>query len=88
MIDNDILFEIARCESDYVHYKKNGSVLTGRIDPRDTGLFQINTRWNGDEARKLGMDIYTLEGNISFARYLFNKRGTRDWKASAGCWDK
>jgi len=47
---------------------------------------QINEKYHLDEAKKLGIDIYTVEGNMEFARILYDKFGTEPWNASSACW--
>lgn len=84
--DKPILVEIARCESRFRQYDTNGTVIRGKVDPRDIGVMQINEYYNGDTAKKLGFDIYSIDGNLEFAAYLYAKRGTSPWQASAKCW--
>lgn len=92
-----ILKKIAECESGDQNvkdgkesarqFKPNGDVFRGKKEPSDIGYLQINeTIWN-DTARKLGFDIYTLEGNIAMGEYILENYGTGAWKASAKCWD-
>ncbi|OGF82304.1 hypothetical protein A3B18_03115 [Candidatus Giovannonibacteria bacterium RIFCSPLOWO2_01_FULL_46_13] len=83
-----IMKKIAKCESNDTHFKANGEVLTGNYDPRDIGRYQINKGVWGVEAKKLGYDIYSEEGNEAFALYLFEKQGTRPWFKSKVCWSK
>ena len=68
------------------HYDKNGNVLRGIVNSQDIGMCQINEYWNGAEAKSLGIDIYTLEGNIQFANILYKNRGLAPWKYSKSCW--
>lgn len=82
-----VLARIAFCESALRHNDKDGSVLRGRVDSRDIGIMQINERYHGDTARNLGYDIYTLRGNLAYARYLFEKQGVKPWSASEACWE-
>lgn len=84
--DNPILVEIARCESTFRQYDTNGQVLRGIVDHDDVGVMQINEHYHADQAVKLGYDIYTVEGNLAFAKYLYSKYGTDPWSSSAKCW--
>ena len=34
----------------------------------------------------VGYDIYTLEGNIGFGKYLYKNYGLNPWGASFNCW--
>jgi hypothetical protein len=84
--DEPILVEIARCESNFRHYDKDGMVVKGRVDSADIGVMQINERYHADTAEKLGLDIHTITGNIAYAKYLYAKEGTKPWSASEKCW--
>lgn len=82
----EILKKIAWCESHNRQFNEDGSVYYGEINPKDTGKYQINSYWNGDEAKRLGFDIYTLEGNTKMALYMFKHQGTTPWNWSKHCW--
>ena len=84
--DEPLLVEIARCESTFNHFDKEGRVLRGKVDNADVGVMQINERYHLETSKKLGFDIHTLEGNLAYARYLFEKSGSKPWNASAPCW--
>jgi hypothetical protein len=86
--DIPILAEVAFCESNYHHFDKDGEVLRGIQNPSDIGVMQINERYHAGTAAKLGLDIYTFEGNVAYGRYLYEKEGTRPWNYSSACWDK
>lgn len=86
--DIPILAEVAKCESHFTQFTKNGKVLRGRVVPEDVGVMQINETYHLEASKKLGMDIYTLEGNMAYARHLYEKKGTKDWMASSPCWSK
>ncbi len=84
--DTPILVEIAKCESTFVHYAKSGMVVRGMENKADVGIMQINEKYHLETAKKLGMDIYTVEGNVAYAKYLYEKSGTSPWSASQPCW--
>ncbi len=86
--DTPILLEIARCESELRQFNSNGNVLRGRVDRDDIGVMQINERYHADTAKVLGYNIHTIEGNVSYAKYLYEKEGAKPWKASQKCWIK
>lgn len=86
--DTPILVDIARCESSFKQFRDDGKVVRGKIDRDDIGVMQINERYHGDTAEKLGMDIHTTEGNIAYAKYLYDKFGSQPWSASSKCWSK
>lgn len=85
--DTPILVEIARCESTFMHYK-DGEVVRGRVDNADVGVMQINERYHLETSKKLGFDIHTIDGNMAYARYLYEKSGSKPWNASKPCWSK
>ncbi len=80
------MIQIARCESTFRHTLSDGSVLKGKVDSADTGVMQINTRYHGDTAEELGLDLTDLYDNMAYARNLYERQGTRPWKASKPCW--
>ncbi len=86
--DAPIMAEVARCESHFTQFTKSGQVLRGRAVAQDVGVMQINETYHLAAAKKLGIDIYSLEGNLAYGRILYERNGTRDWMASSGCWSK
>lgn len=86
--DIPVLVSIARCESRFLHALADGSVLRGEKDRADTGVMQINTRYHGERTRELGLDLHLLSDNMTYARILYEKQGTKPWSASAHCWDR
>ena len=84
--DEPVLIAIAECESHFRQFDKNGSVLRGKALPEDIGIMQINERYHTKTARAHGNDLYTIEGNLAYARYLYKAQGTTPWLASAKCW--
>ncbi|OGF67196.1 hypothetical protein A3I27_01260 [Candidatus Giovannonibacteria bacterium RIFCSPLOWO2_02_FULL_43_11b] len=83
-----IMRKIATCESNDRHFDKDGKVVIGKYDIRDIGRYQINLRYWEDEAKKLGYDIYSEDGNEAFAMYLYKKYGTDPWQRSRWCWSR
>ncbi len=82
-----ILRRIAACEG-VSQFDKNGNVTKGRINKHDIGKFQISeTHW-GATAKKLGYDIYTLEGNTAMAKWLLANYGSTKWYLSSKCWNQ
>ncbi len=84
--DTPILVSIARCESNFRQNDSLGTPLRGRVNPADVGVMQVNERYHSATATKLGYNLYELEGNLAYARYLYNAEGTRPWNASRHCW--
>jgi hypothetical protein len=83
-----ILARISKCESQYRQFTTNGNVLRGREVPQDVGIMQINETYHLATAKKLGYDIYTIDGNLGYGKYLYDTQGTQPWSASAPCWDR
>lgn len=86
--DTPIMIDIARCESKFAQFNTNGSVLHGGLGGTMIGVFQISESVHADFAKNRGMDIYTLDGNLAYALYLYNKEGTQPWISSFPCWGK
>lgn len=86
--DAPILADIAWCESRMRHLDKNGELLRGMVDSDDVGVMQINTRYHLEDSKELGLDVYSLKGNLEYARHLYEKQGTKPWLASSPCWGK
>jgi hypothetical protein len=84
--DTPILVDIARCESSFRQYDSDGKVLRGKANRDDVGVMQINEKYNGESAKKLGYDIYTTDGNIAFAKHLYETQGADPWVYSSKCW--
>jgi len=86
--ETPILAEIARCESGFRQLNNQGQVLRGEVNKSDLGLLQVNEYYHGKKASDLGFDLTTVNGNLDYAKYLYDKEGTRPWNASAKCWKK
>ncbi len=86
LVSRPILIEIARCESTFRQYGKDGRPLRGIENPLDVGVFQINEHYHADTAKKLGLDLATVEGNVAYGKYLYGKYGTSPWVHSSKCW--
>lgn len=87
--DAPVMVRIAKCESGFVHYdpsRPDGVLKNPNSSAR--GVFQILTSAHGKRAKRLGHDLWTLEGNLAYAKYLYRQNGTRDWNASRHCWGK
>lgn len=86
--DTPVLAEIARCESRFRQFDATGHLLRGEAVSEDIGIMQINEYFHAKAAVKLGYDIKTMEGNLAYAQYLYDKEGTTPWKPSQKCWEK
>jgi len=80
------LIEVARCESRFRHFDANGRVLRGDINQSDIGVMQVNIYYHEETAKKLGLDLYSIEGNMAYARSLYEREGLTPWNSSSKCW--
>ncbi len=85
--DQPVMIDIARCESQFRQFDKKGAILKNPTSSA-VGIFQIMSSLHAKPADKIGMDIYSIEGNLEFARHLFDEEGTTPWLSSSKCWGK
>ncbi|MDO8579318.1 MAG: hypothetical protein Q7R72_00395 [bacterium] len=83
-----ILAEIAKCESTFRQFDSRGNVIRGEVNKGDIGIMQINKYYHEEDAVKLGFDIYTFNGNLGYAKWLYAKYGDAPWNNSGKCWKK
>lgn len=92
--DLPLMLVIARCESggglngSPRQFGPDGTYLKGKVVPADTGVLQVNKTYHLARAQKLGYDIETLAGNMSYARLLQKEQGYWPWISSWKCWGK
>jgi hypothetical protein len=86
--DTPALSKVAFCESRYKQFDENGNILRGVQNSSDVGVMQINEYYHSTESIKLGMDIHTLEGNLAYAKHLYETQGLQPWSSSSKCWNK
>lgn len=86
--NDPLLVDVARCESHFRQYDTDGESLRGKANSADIGLMQINEYYHAEKAKKMGLDIHTVEGNLAYAKYLYDKEGAQPWKSSSKCWAK
>lgn len=88
------LVPICSCEStgkrDGVptQFNEDGTVIHGYIHYADTGMCQLNAEVWEKKAIDLGYDIYTEQGNIKMANWIYEQQGSKPWISSAYCWKK
>ncbi|HVZ75695.1 MAG TPA: transglycosylase SLT domain-containing protein [Candidatus Paceibacterota bacterium] len=85
--DEPILAEVASCESQFRQFDKNGNVLKN-ANSSAIGIMQIMASVHADTAEELGLDPTTIQGNLAYAKYLYEKQGLAPWNASKSCWSK
>ncbi len=66
--DIPIMIQIAKCESEFRQLDPNGDIHRGRENNLDVGVMQINEHYHLDISIEKNYDIYTIEGNTSYAR--------------------
>jgi hypothetical protein len=86
--DIPIMVDVAYCESRFTMFDADGSVHRGVVNPQDVGVMQINEKYHLETSIKLGLNIHTLEGNLDYARFLYETQGTAPWEYSSHCWNK
>lgn len=84
----EVLERIAWCESRNRQFDTDGTPLRGTFNYHDVGKFQINMRFWEKEAKKLGLDVFTEEGNEAMALEIYRRQGTKPWNGSKRCWQK
>ncbi len=84
--DTPIMQKIAYCESRNRQFDTDGSVIRGVVNSKDVGIFQINEKYHLSDSQKMGMNIHSVEGNIKYAKHLYDTQGTRPWNSSKPCW--
>ena len=83
---NHPLIPVASCESQYRQWGEDGQSLKGVVNSLDVGVLQINLKYHGERAEKLGIDLDTLPGNVDYAILLYESQGTQPWFWSEHCW--
>lgn len=79
------MIEVARCESKFRQYTDSGNPLRGPGGM--VGVFQFYERIHTPGALALGFDLTTVEGNLGYARHVYNTEGLTPWNSSRYCWD-
>lgn len=80
-VDVPVMIDIARCESSFRQFSDSGSVFHGGSGGGMVGVFQLYGSVHAAAAIALGLDINTLEGNIAYARHLYESSGVTPWHA-------
>jgi len=83
--DAPVMVAIAECESRFRQFDNTGNALNGGAGGM-IGIFQINASVHAAYAKSIGMDIYTVDGNLAYARKLYTEEGTDPWLDSFSCW--
>lgn len=86
--DSPIMAKVAWCESRNRQFEKDGTIFRGKVNTDDVGVMQVNTYYHESTANKMGLNLMTLEGNLAYGKYLYEKEGTTPWNSSKPCWGK
>ncbi len=91
--DIPVMIGICGCESTFQQYREDGTLLvsrhvkegTNRRDSTALGVCQITYKNHyGNWTKSPETDITTLEGNLAYARWLYEENGTSDWSQCGG----
>jgi hypothetical protein len=75
------MITIAKCESGFRQFNANGTPLRGGAGGQYIGIFQIGETLHAARAKSMAYDIYTVDGNIAYARFMYFASGTNPWKS-------
>lgn len=78
------MIDIARCESGFRQYSDSGNVLRGGASAKMIGVFQLHSDYHLIAGQALGLDITTLDGNLAYARHLYEREGLTPWRPCLG----
>lgn len=85
--DDHPMVAVARCESSFRQFASDGDSL--RNPESDAiGIFQLLESYHEEPAEELGLDIFSITGNIGYARKLYDSFGLQPWSPSSLCWDQ
>jgi hypothetical protein len=85
--DIPVMIAIAKCESGFRQFDSAGNVLDGGAGSM-MGVFQIHEHSHHAAADALGLDFHTIEGNLAYARHLYEREGTGPWISAHSCWSR
>ncbi|HEY9828932.1 MAG TPA: hypothetical protein V6D26_00025 [Stenomitos sp.] len=77
--DVSVVLAVSFCESSW------NEKAVGKVDKRDRGVFQINSRWNPDVTDECAFDA---ECSTKWFINELNNNRLWKWKASQPCWEK
>jgi hypothetical protein len=79
--DTPVMIDIARCESNFRQFTDSGKPFRGGAGGEMLGVFQFYEKYHVAPAAALGFDLDTLEGNIGYAKRVYEGQGTTPWSA-------
>jgi hypothetical protein len=81
--DTPAMIQIARCESNFRQFTDAGSPFRGGAEGGMIGVFQFYEKYHASAALALGFDLATLEGNIGYAKHVYEAEGVTPWASCA-----
>ncbi len=78
--DIPVMISIAKCESNFRQYTDAGNVFYNS-NRTMVGVFQFDVFVHTKSALAAGFDITTLEGNLGYARQLYQQSGVTPWQS-------
>lgn len=82
--DIPAMIDIAKCESGFRQYADSGNVFRGGAGGKMLGVFQLHSDYHLEPANSMGLDITSLEGNLAYARHLYESEGLEPWRPCLG----
>lgn len=82
--DAPIMVRVAACESGLQQTHPDGTLVKSAANA--VGVMQIHMPAHRDTARRKGIDLKTIRGNLKMARELYDEDGLRPWEPSRSCW--
>ncbi|MFM2423804.1 MAG: hypothetical protein RLZZ70_191 [Candidatus Parcubacteria bacterium] len=79
--DIPVMIAIARCESRFRQFTDAGNVFFGGAGQEYIGIFQFARAIHELPAKALGYDLATTDGNLKYARHLYEQSGTVPWQS-------
>ncbi|MCA9367268.1 hypothetical protein KC887_03325 [Candidatus Kaiserbacteria bacterium] len=85
--DTPAMVAVAKCESNFRQFTDAGNVFRGGYNNQMIGVFQFYKSVHSTAALALGFDIAALDGNIGYAKHVYDTQGITPWNASKTCWE-
>ncbi|MFN3692910.1 MAG: hypothetical protein ACK4SL_02275 [Candidatus Paceibacteria bacterium] len=79
--DVPVMIEIAKCESKFRQFTDAGNVFYGGAGGGMVGIFQFYESIHKPMATALGYDLTTVDGNIAYAKHLYQQQGVTPWQS-------
>lgn len=80
-VDTPVMIDIALCESKFRQFTDSGNVMRGGSGGMMVGIFQFFESVHSKAAKNLGFDVLTVEGNLGYAKHVYEQSGTTPWSS-------